>query len=60
MTSIIDWAIKQQDRRAGADRSADVMQAVREVIAAEESIPPATRLELLRELDRRWKSAGLL
>jgi hypothetical protein len=58
--NIIDAALRDLDRKAGADRSADVMQAVREVIAAEESIPPATRLELLRELDRRWKSAGLL
>jgi hypothetical protein len=59
VTSIIDWAIEQQNRKAGADRSADVMRLTLATIAGS-GLTSSQRLALITELELCWQAAGLV
>jgi hypothetical protein len=58
VTSIIDWAIEQQNRKAGADRSADAMRLTLATIAGS-GLTSSQRLALICELELCWRDAGL-
>jgi hypothetical protein len=57
--NIIEFAIAEQDRKAGADRSADAMRVTLATIAGS-SIPSSQRLALITELELCWQAAGLV
>jgi hypothetical protein len=59
LTSIIDHACRELDRKAGVDRSADAIRVALATIAGS-SIPSSQRLALICELEMAWQQAGLV
>jgi hypothetical protein len=56
--NIIEFAIAEQDRKAGADRSADAMRLTLATIAGS-GLTSSQRLALICELELCWRDAGL-
>lgn len=59
MTSIIDHACRELDRKAGVDRSADAIRVALATIAGS-SLSAPQRLSLLAALELAWAEAGLV
>jgi hypothetical protein len=57
--NIIEFAIAEQDRKAGADRSADAMRLTLATIAGS-GLTSSQRLALITELELCWQAAGLV